>query len=87
MALTTLDPNVALIIVDLQKGIVGLPVLHPAVFWRVPTGAGWYVPKTLKFGTTGFEPDVMEKATKSVFQNGVRKPVFRYYRMLAACRT
>jgi nicotinamidase-related amidase len=29
LALTTLDPNTALIIVDLQKGIVGLPVIHP----------------------------------------------------------
>lgn len=29
MALTTLDPNTALIIVDLQKGIVGLPLTHP----------------------------------------------------------
>ena len=29
MALTTLDANTALIIVDLQKGIVGLPVVHP----------------------------------------------------------
>ncbi len=29
MALTTLDPNTALIIVDLQKGIVGLPTVHP----------------------------------------------------------
>jgi nicotinamidase-related amidase len=29
MALTTLDPTTALIIVDLQKGIVGLPVVHP----------------------------------------------------------
>jgi nicotinamidase-related amidase len=29
MALTTLDPITALIIVDLQKGIVGLPVIHP----------------------------------------------------------
>ncbi|MBR0794395.1 isochorismatase family protein [Bradyrhizobium jicamae] len=29
MALTTLDPITALIIVDLQKGIVGLPVVHP----------------------------------------------------------
>lgn len=29
MALTTLDPNTALIIVDLQKGIVGLPAVHP----------------------------------------------------------
>jgi nicotinamidase-related amidase len=29
MALTTLDPNTALIIVDLQKGIVGLPLSHP----------------------------------------------------------
>ncbi|KAA0015297.1 isochorismatase family protein [Salinicola corii] len=29
MALTTLDPNTALIIVDLQKGIVGLPSIHP----------------------------------------------------------
>ena len=29
MALTTLDPNTALIVIDLQKGIVGLPVIHP----------------------------------------------------------
>jgi nicotinamidase-related amidase len=29
MALTTLDPHTALIVVDLQKGIVGLPVIHP----------------------------------------------------------
>ncbi len=28
MTLSTLDPNTALIIVDLQKGIVGLPVVH-----------------------------------------------------------
>ncbi|WP_034295276.1 isochorismatase family cysteine hydrolase [Herbaspirillum sp. RV1423] len=29
MALTTLDPNTALIIVDLQKGIVDSPFIHP----------------------------------------------------------
>ncbi len=29
MTLTTLDPNTALIVVDLQKGIVALPVVHP----------------------------------------------------------
>lgn len=29
MPLTTIDPNVALIIVDLQKGIVGLPLAEP----------------------------------------------------------
>jgi nicotinamidase-related amidase len=29
MAITTLDPNTALIVVDLQKGIVGLPLVHP----------------------------------------------------------
>jgi nicotinamidase-related amidase len=29
MALTTLDPNTALLVVDLQKGIVGSPVVHP----------------------------------------------------------
>ena len=29
MALTTLDPKTALIVVDLQKGIVGLPTIHP----------------------------------------------------------
>ena len=29
MALTMLDPNTALIVVDLQKGIVGLPLAHP----------------------------------------------------------
>ena len=30
MALSTLDPKTALIIIDLQKGIVSLPLLHPA---------------------------------------------------------
>jgi nicotinamidase-related amidase len=29
MAVTTLDPNTALIIIDLQNGIVALPVVHP----------------------------------------------------------
>ncbi|RKT21341.1 nicotinamidase-related amidase [Paraburkholderia sp. RAU2J] len=30
MALTTLDPKTALIVIDLQHGIVALPVVHPA---------------------------------------------------------
>jgi len=30
MPLTTLDPNCALIVIDLQHGIVSLPTLHPA---------------------------------------------------------
>ena len=30
MPLTQLDPNAALIVIDLQKGIVGLPTVHPA---------------------------------------------------------
>ena len=30
MPLTQLDTNVALIVIDLQKGIVGLPTVHPA---------------------------------------------------------
>jgi nicotinamidase-related amidase len=30
MPITTLDPKIALIIVDLQKGIVSLPAVHPA---------------------------------------------------------
>jgi nicotinamidase-related amidase len=29
MALTTLDPNTALIVIDLQKGIVAYPTVHP----------------------------------------------------------
>ena len=29
MALTALDPKIGLIVVDLQRGIVGLPVVHP----------------------------------------------------------
>jgi len=29
MPLTTLDPNTALVLIDLQKGIVGLPTAHP----------------------------------------------------------
>lgn len=30
MAITALDPNTALIVIDLQKGIVSLPTVHPA---------------------------------------------------------
>jgi nicotinamidase-related amidase len=30
MALSTLDPNTALIVIDLQKGIVAYPTVHPA---------------------------------------------------------
>jgi hypothetical protein len=30
MPLTQLDPTAALIVIDLQKGIVGLPTVHPA---------------------------------------------------------
>jgi len=30
MALTTLDPNTALVVIDLQQGIVALPTAHPA---------------------------------------------------------
>jgi nicotinamidase-related amidase len=42
MALTTLDPITALIIVDMQKGIVGLPVIHPigGIIERVGTLVG-----------------------------------------------
>jgi nicotinamidase-related amidase len=29
MAITKLDPNAALVLIDLQKGIVGLPTAHP----------------------------------------------------------
>ena len=29
MAITTLDPKTALIVIDLQKGIVGMPTVHP----------------------------------------------------------
>jgi nicotinamidase-related amidase len=29
MTLTALDPNTALIVIDLQKGLVGTPVIHP----------------------------------------------------------
>ena len=29
MALTMLDPNTALVVVDLQKGLTGLPAIHP----------------------------------------------------------
>ncbi len=29
MALTVLDPHTALVVIDLQKGIVALPTAHP----------------------------------------------------------
>jgi hypothetical protein len=29
MTVTTRDPNTALIVIDLQKGIVGFPTVHP----------------------------------------------------------
>ena len=31
MPLTTLDPNTAVVIIDLQKGIVAMPTVHPTV--------------------------------------------------------
>jgi hypothetical protein len=37
MTVTTLDPNTALIVIDLQKGIVGFPTVHPI-------GASWPPP-------------------------------------------
>ena len=30
MSVTTLDPRTALVVIDLQQGIVGLPTVHPA---------------------------------------------------------
>jgi len=33
MALTRLDTAAALAVIDLQKGIVGLPTVHPAGGW------------------------------------------------------
>jgi hypothetical protein len=30
MPVTKLDPNSALVLIDLQKGVVGLPTVHPA---------------------------------------------------------
>ena len=30
MPLTTLDTTAALVVIDLQKGIVGMPTVHPA---------------------------------------------------------
>src|ERR1700761_5001165 len=29
MTITTLDPKTALVVIDLQKGVVGLPAVHP----------------------------------------------------------
>jgi hypothetical protein len=29
MTITTLDPKTALVLIDLQKGIVGMPTVHP----------------------------------------------------------
>jgi nicotinamidase-related amidase len=39
MALSTLDPKTALIVIDLQKGIVALPAVHPTS--EVIKQAGW----------------------------------------------
>ena len=49
MALTMLDPNTALIIVDLQKGIVGLPAIHPlgAIIERARTLADTFRKRSL----------------------------------------
>jgi hypothetical protein len=33
MPLTALDPNAALILIDLQKGIVGMQTVHPGPKW------------------------------------------------------
>lgn len=53
---------------------------HLSLSWRVPTGADRCVPKTLELGTTGYQPNTPGKPLEIVFQNCVRKPVFRYKR-------
>jgi hypothetical protein len=50
---------------------------HPAMFWRLLTGVGRDVPKTLELGTTGRRLDIPGKVQESVFANRIRKPVFR----------
>jgi len=36
MAITKLDPDAALVLIDLQKGIVGFPTVHPVGEIRCP---------------------------------------------------
>jgi hypothetical protein len=57
MTLTTLDPTAALIVIDLQKGIVGLPLAHPAGGIAAPLGAGGL----------GGEPAWAKRRTASAF--------------------
>lgn len=38
MAVTALDPKTALVVIDLQKGLAGLPTVHP--FARIVAQAG-----------------------------------------------
>ena len=39
MSLTALDPNTALIVVDLQQGIIGSPFIHPIADAIAQTGS------------------------------------------------
>lgn len=70
MSATTLDPKTALIVVDLQKGIVGLPTAHPAteVVARAATLADAFRAKGLPVvlvRVTGGAPGRTEGAARS----------------------
>jgi len=41
MPLTALDPKIALIVIDLLKSIVSLPVAHPVAEVDVAAARGW----------------------------------------------
>ncbi len=47
-------------------------------FWRVLTGTGCFVPKTLELGTTAGRAGICGETPKSIFLNCVLKHVFRF---------
>ena len=71
MALTTLDPNVALVVIDLQKGIVGVPTVHPAqdIVSRTARIAGAFRERGLPVvlvNVTGMAPGRTEAGAASI---------------------
>jgi nicotinamidase-related amidase len=70
MPLTTLDTNAALIVIDLQKGIVGLPTVHPAgeIIGRVAQLARAFRERSLPVGlvhVTGAAPGRTEAGIRN----------------------
>lgn len=75
MTVTALDPRTALIVIDLQKGLVSLPTIHPieAVVTRVVTIAAAFreqgLPVVLVNAAGADRTEASQAAGPNSFQN------------------